>query len=71
VRFAKHKTTVPGVDCVGAAIVTRLRRTCLPIDFDVPEFDSVAGLEAVQTQMRAGYLAEVACEGVEDSVRSV
>ena len=46
--FSKH---------VGPAIVNRLRRMCIPIDFDLVNFDEAAALAAIQAQMRAEYAA--------------
>ena len=42
---------------IGPALVTRLRRTCLAVDFDKEPFDGAAGLSAVQAQMRKDYEA--------------
>ena len=46
--FSKH---------IGPAIVNRLRRMCIPIDFDPVDFDDAAALAAIQAQMRDEYAA--------------
>jgi hypothetical protein len=43
---------------IGPAIINRLRRTCIPIDFDEPEFDAAAALAAVQARIRAEYVPQ-------------
>ena len=43
---------------IGPAIVNRLRRICIPIDFDEPEFDAEAALAAVQAKIRADYVPQ-------------
>lgn len=42
---------------IGPAIISRLRRMCIPVDFDELAFDTVAALVAVQAQMRERYQA--------------
>ena len=39
-------------------LVTRLRRTCLAVNFDKEAFDGVAALSAVQARMRKAYETE-------------
>jgi hypothetical protein len=43
---------------IGPAIINRLRRTCIPIDFDEPEFDAAAALAAIQAKIRADYVPQ-------------
>jgi chromosomal replication initiation ATPase DnaA len=40
----------------GPAIVNRLRRMCIPIDFDAPGFDAQAALAAIQEKLRQDYV---------------
>ena len=43
---------------VGSAIVNRLRRMCVPIDFDHAGFDQAAALAAIQEKIRHDFLTE-------------
>lgn len=50
----------------GPAIISRLRRMCIPVDFNEREFDADAALAAIQEKMRAEYQAHGARWGVTD-----
>jgi ATPase family associated with various cellular activities (AAA) len=43
---------------IGPAIINRLRRTCIPIDFDEREFEAEAALAAIQAKIRADYVPQ-------------
>ena len=43
---------------IGPAIVNRLRRMCVPIDFDAAKFDEGAALAAIQEKIRRDYVPE-------------
>lgn len=57
-RRVKGKSVVMFSRNIGPALVTRLRRTCLAVDFDKEAFDGAAALAAVQTRMRKAYETE-------------
>ncbi len=42
---------------IGPAIISRLRRMCIPVDFNESEFDADTALAAIQAKMRARYEA--------------
>jgi chromosomal replication initiation ATPase DnaA len=50
---------------IGPAIISRLRRMCIPVNFDEPEFDAEAAVAAIQARMRERYAAHGAQWGVD------
>jgi DNA replication protein DnaC len=49
---------------IGPAIISRLRRMCIPVNFNEPEFDSEAAVATIQAEMRKRYEAHGAEWGV-------